>query len=152
MRFDESTVLRNNFKISIGKESFLNVKRISGLDSEVQVLFLDDGGSSDGQKNVRGTSNSSGFLTLVVDSCSHTASSLWEWYESVCDTTRPLEKKSVKVELIDANTKKSHVIWKISNAWPCRWNGPDLDKNDKGVSLESISLCFETIRRERGNS
>ena len=149
--FNDTAGLKNSYQVSIGRETFKDIRKVSGLDSEVEVVFLDDGGSSDGQKNVRGASSSSGYLTVTVESTSKSAFSLWDWYEGICDTSSELEKRNIKVELINVDNNKASVIWKISNAWPCRWNGPELDHQDKGVSLESIVLSFETIKRERGN-
>jgi phage tail-like protein len=148
----DSTGLKNNYQVTIGRETFKNIKQVAGLESEVEVVLLDDGGSSDGQKNVRGASSNSGYLTLTVESTSPSAFTLWDWYEKICDTSIPLEKRNIKIELLTSDTKKASLVWKISNAWPCRWIGPELNKNDKGVSLDSIAFSFETIKREKGNA
>jgi phage tail-like protein len=38
--------------------------------------------------------------------------------------------------------------WRIFNAWPCKWEGPDFDAAANEVAVETLTLTCEGIQRD----
>lgn len=67
---------------------------------------------------------------------------LWDWFS---DTLKdPALRKQVKVILLDEKNQAA-VSWTVRNAYPVRWNGPDLKADRSAVAFESLELAHAGI-------
>jgi phage tail-like protein len=42
--------------------------------------------------------------------------------------------------------------WQFSQAWICKWEGPDLDATKNEISVESIEIAYEGLEYIPGSS
>jgi phage tail-like protein len=150
MSDDAKTANKNFYKVTIGRDVYTDIQSVSGLNVEVSVEIESDAGSPDGDKATRGKSSGVGYLTIEAISNSAVLGSLWEWYEDICDTKPGFERKTIKIDLLNREDERPLLTWKLNNAWPCKWYGPELDLKDKGFALEKVVFVYDTINRIRG--
>ena len=73
---------------------------------------------------------------------------LIDWLNTVRDgDVRRLEKSPMSIELQKEDHTKA-MSWKLINAWPVKWTGPDLKANADEVAIESLEICHEGLERE----
>lgn len=155
----EKNGLSTRFKVNIsggdhrnsgGKSSGVIFTRCDGIQSEIDVVFLNDGGRLDAIKPVRGSKrgNVISFSMGVVESNGGKFKDFYEWFDDVCDSGKPLKKKTLNVMLLDSKSD-DHVVaqWEISGAWPCRWVGPLLDISDNIAAVDQLTFAYEMIKR-----
>lgn len=65
-------------------------------------------------------------------------SELLDWYLSTMSGT--FERKPVTLILLDA-TKAPVLTWKIEDAFPSKWSGPDLKADSSTVAIQSLELA-----------
>jgi len=147
---DANMANRNFYKVTIGRDVYTDIQSVSGLSVEVDVEIETDYGSPDGDKATRGKSSGVGYLSIDIQSNSNAAGNLWQWFEDICDTSPGFERKTIKIDLLDRESERPLMTWKLNNAWPCRWNGPELDLNEQGLAIEKVVFVYDTINRLRG--
>lgn len=70
---------------------------------------------------------------------------LAKWHQSVVDGV--IERKGGAIVVHDrAGTVVAR--WTFVNAWPSKYDGPDLKSEGNEVAIESIELVHEGVRRE----
>ena len=65
-------------------------------------------------------------------------SELLDWYLSTMSGN--FERKPVTLILLDA-TKAPVMTWKIEDAFPSKWSGPDLKADSSTVAIQSLELA-----------
>ncbi len=71
--------------------------------------------------------------------------SFWEWIKTAMNGQ--VERRSVTIRLLD-ESREAVLAWRISNAWPCRYDGPSLDAKTSAVALEVLEICHEGLELE----
>lgn len=153
---NEKEGLAYGFKVSMSGQSKSSQDSSSilfnsceGIQSEIEVQFLNDGAALDRALPVRGR-KSGGIITFsrgVAESGS-AANDFFSWFDAVCDSSRPLKKKILNIMLIDTNEQgKILARWEVKGAWPCRWHGPYLDVGGSSPTVERLSFAYETIKK-----
>lgn len=134
---------------SRGSDNSMLFNSCEGIQSEIEVQFLNDGAQSDRSIPVRGRKMGGiiSFSRGVAESGS-AANEFFTWYQNVCDSSAPLKKKILNIMLVD-NDKSGKVLakWEIKGAWPCRWMGPILDISGNAPTVERISFAYESIQK-----
>ncbi len=120
-----------------------------GLQSEIEVNFLNDGSSLERVIPVRGR-KLGGVITFsrgVAESGS-SANEFFSWFLNVCDSSKILKKKILNIMLVESeNSNKVLARWEVKGAWPCRWSGPLLEISGNTPTLEHISFAYESIQK-----
>ena len=70
---------------------------------------------------------------------------LWKWYETVRDGD--IHRIDVKIELYGHNGKVVSTV-KLMQAWPMKWEFPELDGSQSQHAVEKITLAVEDILYE----
>ena len=73
--------------------------------------------------------------------------SLWQWFEQVRDGTPA--KRNVTVTLLD-EARQPVVRWLLRNAFPVKWDPPDLNAKGNEVAFETLELAIEELELETG--
>jgi phage tail-like protein len=68
--------------------------------------------------------------------------SLWAWFAAVAAGT--LQRKNVTITLLD-QAEVPALIWRLHNAWPCKWAGPALNASSSEVAIEMLELTHEGL-------
>ena len=71
---------------------------------------------------------------------------LYEWFTLAEEGNVDEARRSVAVVLLDTNGQ-SGPRWEFRNAWPARYDAPNLDAMGNGVALESLEILHEGMER-----
>ena len=130
-----------NFRVEIDGVALGDVKEVSGIESEVEVIEYRDG--DDPVMHKRPGRVKYGDITLKRGFVNDPSfDPLREWYKKVLAGTT--DRKSGSVIYLD-RAGKEVMRYNLFEAWPCRWKAPELDS--KGAT-ESIDFCLEKIERK----
>jgi phage tail-like protein len=80
--------------------------------------------------------------------------SFFEWMQdAAADTPIPLAmadlRRNVRVVLLDSEGRESWG-WEVRNAFPTRWEGPELGADQGAVAIETLELAHEGISAMEG--
>lgn len=67
---------------------------------------------------------------------------LWNWITSAMAGN--VNRADVLIRLLDQSDTPV-LIWKLRNAWPCKWSGPALNAGCPDVAIEELVLCHEGL-------
>ena len=68
----------------------------------------------------------------------------------------PDYRKNLSIYMLDRLNQGGQAVpfevwrWDIFNAWPSEWSGPELNANNNGLALESITLQFSDMSEAGG--
>lgn len=69
---------------------------------------------------------------------------LWEWY-SMLLLGKSRFRKTCSIQILNAAGDRPAVVLELARAFPCKWNGPDLNAAQSNVALESLEICHEGL-------
>jgi phage tail-like protein len=113
----------------------------SGLAAETEVHEYVEGGLNTNVHRFP-TRTKHGNITLkrgVVDTA------LWTWYDQLVQGVVRRRDATIVVHTPDGDGVAAE--WILSNAFPCKWTGPDLAGATSAVAVETFELCHEGLRR-----
>ncbi len=117
-----------------------------GLQAEIDVVYIPEGGKSGAPHAVRGQPrvNKIVFSKGSV-SAKGSKRGLFDWFLDVCDYSKPLKRQTLTIQLLDSQ-RNSIRSWKVLDAWPCRWLGPSLNRDGADLTVEYLEFAHEGIR------
>ncbi len=68
--------------------------------------------------------------------------SLWNWINDAMAGN--VLRTPVVIRLLD-QAEKTVLVWKLRNAWPCRWTGPSLSAGTSEIAIETLEVCHEGL-------
>lgn len=71
---------------------------------------------------------------------------LYEWRKQVQDGKMEEARMSVAVILLDEQ-KQDGARWEFINAWPVKYDAPDLDATANEVAIETLEIAHESMER-----
>lgn len=143
----EQSQINSLFKITIPGLRELAFKSCEGIESQMEVLYLEQGIGLKPPATARGTQRQSKITFSKGTTAQEKGATIFDWYQAVCDLSKPLDKKILLVTLISGEGKKI-AEWKIVNAWPCGWSASLLSKEWNELSLEYLTFVHEGIERK----
>jgi phage tail-like protein len=111
----------------------------SGFGSEVEVIEYREGGEPTSVRKLPGRVRYPN-ITLkwgVTDS-----RELYDWHRAVLQGQ--IQRKRGAIVLLD-DSGAPKVRWVFSNAWPSKWDGPDLCAKGNDVAIETLVITCEGI-------
>ncbi len=69
----------------------------------------------------------------------------FQWFNTV--RMNAAERRDVVINLLNENHEPI-VAWKIRNAFPCKYSGPDLKADGNDVAIETLELAHEGLSVE----
>lgn len=145
---EEKDGLSTLFKVVIPGVCDMVFKSCEGMESEIEVNFVHEGGSLNPPRTTRGVQRVSKLSFGKGSGGQNAGKNLFDWYQDVCDSSKPLAKKSLSIYVNDGEGNDISE-WKVVNAWPCRWVAPMLTKDFTAVAVEYITFAHEGITRTR---
>jgi phage tail-like protein len=130
-----------NFLIEINGETMAGFSECSGLISEVDVIEYREGGDLRTRK-LPGLAKV-GDITLKRGIVSN--NDLQNWHRNILNGVP--DRRNISIVLLD-NQRQPVVRWKVSDAWPLKWEGPFLNAKGNDVAIETLTLACEGIERE----
>jgi phage tail-like protein len=113
----------------------------SGLNLETQVQeYLEGGLNSVAHKFPTRTTQSNVTLKRgIVDP------KLWQWYYDL--TQGVVQTRTISVIVYDPSGGAPVMEFRLRDAFPCKWSGPDLNAGQSSVALETLELCHQGLER-----
>lgn len=127
-----------NFLVEIDGTTAAGFSEVSGLASEVENIEYREGGD----RRVRQLPGLVTFPRVVLKRGLTTDRTLWEWHRTVLNGQA--ERRSVRITLLDAE-RQPVARWSLVEAWPAKWQGPDLDARADGVTIETLEIVHEGL-------
>jgi phage tail-like protein len=125
-----------NFLVEIDGVARAGFTSVSGLTSEVDVVSYREGG----EFGVRQLPGLVKYPRLVLKRGFTLDRSLWEWHRAVVNGR--IERHGVSVTLLDA-ARTPVARWNFVEAWPAKWQGPELNSLSSEVLIETLEIVHE---------
>ena len=133
-------VLGYNFAVEISGLIVGGFSEVSGLQAEVEVQEYREGGVNQYIHKRAGPTKYPSNLVLKKGIGDSTA--LWKWYCDVIGGT--VQRKMVDVVLMTSSGDEKR-RWKLQNAYPVKWTGPDMKATASEVAIETLELAHEGL-------
>ena len=132
---------------SLGDGGF---QEVSGLDVEMDVVELEEGGRNDGVTRRVGRAK---FQPLVCkrgmlgSSGGDAEPELWQWFQDVVSGVRPVRRYDGSVQVKD-QSGSTMAVWRFRRAVPAKIVGPTLNAKTGDVAIEELHLAHEGLTLE----
>lgn len=136
-----------NFLVEIEGLVVGGFSEVSGLQVETQVEEYQEGGVNDFVHRFPGPTRYPSNLILrrgLTD-----LQTMWSWYQDVI--SGKIERRNGTVYLLDTRGIPSH-WWDFREAFPARWQGPDLRADGNSVAVETIELAHHGLSKPQSSS
>lgn len=131
-----------NFLVEIDGIAQASFSECTGLRVEVDVIEYREGGDLSSVRKLPGRSK---FGDITLKRGITTSKELQEWLESVLNGVT--NRKNGAIVLLD-DERKPIARWNFLNAFPRKWEGPDLNAKASDVAIETLTLCCEGLVRD----
>ena len=142
----EVTVLDSSTSPSQGTDVDGSFQEISGIDRELEVQPLAEGGENRFAHQLprRGRHPNLVLRRGVVPG----TSSLANWAEATIGSefSKPIEPRTLLVTLLSAQDKR--IVWTFSNAYPVKWSTAGFKANDSAIAVETLEMAYASVTRE----
>lgn len=136
-----------NFSVELDGSIVAQFQEVSGLDSTTDVIEYREGNQNMTVRKLPGLTKYSNITLkkgVTVDN-----QALWDWQEKAAKGE--VERyASIAVILMD-DTQSAVVRWELTDAWPTKWTGPDLNATGNSVAVESLEIVHEGITKAEYN-
>jgi len=136
----DDPVLGFNFAVEISGLFVGGFSEVSGLQAEIEVQEYREGGVNQYIHKRAGPAKYASNLILKKGIGDSTA--LWQWYCDVMSGT--VQRKMVDVVLMTSSGDEKR-RWKLQNAYPVKWTGPDFKATASEVAIETLELAHEGL-------
>ncbi len=116
-------------------------KSVSGMDSETEVVEFKQGND----KVVRKKPGRTTYANIVLERGYTATDNLWEWRKNIEDGN--IDRRSGSVVVLDQDGESEVARYNFFEAWPCKWNVPDMDSDSSGMAIEKIEIAVEKVER-----
>ena len=131
-----------NFRLEIDGMQLASFSEVALGAAITEVVEYREGGDPSTVRKLPGLSKV-GDITLKRGITA--SKELHEWLDSVSHGVA--NRKNGFIVLLD-DARQPVVRWKFINAFPRKWEGPNLDARGNDVAIESLTLCCEGLERE----
>ena len=145
---DDREGLSTQFTVVIPGLQDVVFRECNGMESEVDTLSFSSGGNLRAPRTARGQHHVHR-ISFSHGSASSGAGgkSLFDWYLDVCDSNKPLTKKTLSI--VVTSEAGDLAEWRILGAWPCRWVAPIIGSGPNQLTIEHVSFAHEGIERKK---
>jgi phage tail-like protein len=70
---------------------------------------------------------------------------VWDWYNELVQGQ--VKRLSGSIVVKDPAGQEGVVEWQFDRAFPCKWMGPELNAAQNNVAVETLELCYHTLKR-----
>jgi phage tail-like protein len=130
-----------NFLVEISGTTLAGFAECTGLSSEVGVIEYREGGDI----RVRKLPGLGRFGDITLKRGITNTDELQKWHRNILNGVP--DRRNLSIVLLD-NQRQPVVRWSVSDAFPRKWEGPDLIAKGNDVAIETLILCCESIDRE----
>ena len=136
-RFDP--FLSFNFTLQVDGLVVGSFSEVSGIGSETEVEEYREGGVNEFTHKLPKTTK---YGALVLRRGMTLIPTLYDWYRDVVNGK--INRRTVIVALLN-NQKAPAKTWTFRNAFPVKWQGPELKADGNAFAIESVELVHQGI-------
>ncbi len=126
----------NDNKIIVG-----GFKSVSGMDSQTEVVEFKQGND----KIVRKKPGRTTYSNIVLERGYTATDDLWQWRKNIEDGK--IDRRSGSIIVLDQDGATEVARYNFFEAWPCKWNVPDMNADSSAMAIEKIELALEKVER-----
>jgi phage tail-like protein len=132
-----------NFIVEIDGVATTGFTEVSGLESSIEVIEYREGGEKTSTRKLPGKVT---YPNVVLKVGVGDSSPLQAWHQEWVTGAAP-KRKAVRIVLLDRarNVKRA---WSLHDAWPAKWEGPNLNAAGNDVAIETFELAHEGIESQ----
>jgi phage tail-like protein len=126
----------NDNKVIVG-----GFKSVSGMDSETEIVEFKQGNDTVVRKKPGRTT----YANIVLERGYTATDDLWQWRKNIEDGK--VDRRSGSVIILDQDGVTEVARYNFYEAFPCKWNVPDMDSDSSAMAIEKIELAVEKVER-----
>ena len=130
------------YKVEIDGITAGGFSEVTGFDASIDVMEYREGDMVQTPMKIPGLKKY-GNITLKKGLADSIA--LYEWLDK--GVTGEVERKTITITLLDA-TESAVASWRVINAWPIKYTGPDFNATSSEVAVETLEVAHEGMTRE----
>ena len=130
------------YKVEIDGITAGGFSEVTGFDASIDVMEYREGDMVQTPMKIPGLKKY-GNITLKKGLADSMA--LYEWLDK--GITGEVERKTITITLLDA-TESAVASWRVINAWPVKYTGPDFNATSSEVAVETLEVAHEGMTRE----
>lgn len=131
------------FKVTIDEVEAGDFREANGLTVQREVVEYHEGGENTRHHKLVGPTR---YSNIVLRRGTSSSTDLFEWVKKVVDGK--VERKNGSIMALNRDGKVL-IRWDFKNAWPCRYEGPDLRVNESEVAIEVIELAHDGFEMKK---
>jgi phage tail-like protein len=121
----------------------------SGLDLEMDVQELKEGGRNDGVIQRVGAGKYSRITLkrgMLYGTDNRINSALWGWIQGVLTGTRPVRRYDGTIQMMSADGADVLATWVFDRGLPAKVAGPQLNAKSGDIAIEELQIAHEGLR------
>ncbi|MGB7341880.1 MAG: phage tail protein [Phototrophicaceae bacterium] len=133
-----------NFAVELDSSIVAQFQEVSGLDVTTDVIEYREGNQNMTVRKLPGLTKFSNITLkkgITIDN-----QALWDWQQKAALGTVQ-RFQTIAIILMDDTQQIQAVRWELTDAWPTKWTGPDLNSTGNSVAVESIEIVHEGITK-----
>lgn len=145
------------FQVIIGVGEKAGFTKVTGLDSEFDVLEYREGNEAIRKRKYPGLAS---YSDVVLETGLSVDNSLVDWHNQIArieasgnlapdGVPDPEFRRDVRIELYDKASSTPSKEWKLKSAWPCKLEDGELDGMSAAITIRKITICHEGLERIR---
>lgn len=115
-------------------------REVSGLQIETEVFEYREGGVNDFIHRLPGPTKSG---NIILKRGIAPTQEFLEWYGKILAGN--IVRHDVIISMRELEVNKKVVQWRVIDAWPCKWSGPNFVAGDNVVAIESLELAHSGL-------
>lgn len=116
-------------------------KSVSGMDSQTEVVEFKQGND----KVVRKKPGRTTYSNIVLERGYTATDDLWTWRKNIEDGK--IDRRSGSVIVLDQDGSTEVARYNFFEAWPCKWNVPDMNADSSAMAIEKVEIAVERVER-----
>ena len=121
---------------------------VSGLEATMAPKTLREGGRNWGEVQLAGPTS---FAPVILKRGITEVADLWNWFDVSTRQSNHALRLSGTIDVYHPQDPDKQLLrWRITNALPTRFKGPDLSSTASQVAIEELQLVHEGLELERG--
>jgi len=133
--------------VSLGDGGF---QEVTGLDVEMEVKDLEEGGRNDGVIRRVGRAKYQPLVCkrgMFGPAGGQAVPELWQWFQDVVGGVRPVRRYNGRV-LAQDQRRRTMAAWAFTAAVPAKLVGPQLNAKTGEIAIEELHLAHQGLRLE----
>jgi phage tail-like protein len=121
----------------------------SGLEIEMDVVELTEGGRNDGTVRQVGRGKYSNIVLkrgMLVADGGQANNELWNWLQSILAGVRPVARYDGIIEVLAGDGGDTVATWTFDRGLPQKIAGPQLNAKTGEIAIEELTIAHEGLR------